>query len=335
MNIREIDPSDEPSTHRLWEVGKAAEEAGRPWSPYWSWPAAQSAFTSASSTSAKVLLGAFDGEVMIGGAELTFPLRDNTQSMRLEVYVDPVHQRRGAGSALAEVALATATGRGRTLVNADVATPLTGPDSPGLRLARRLGFTTGVVNDMKVVDLDATEHLWQPILAETEPAGTGYELRSWADSCPDDLVQGYCALLSAFVEETPTGDLDIEPELWDEERLREKEERFARSGRHETITVAVSPQGEVVGVTEAMVSGHAPDRGFQGATIVLPAHRGHRLGLRLKATNHLRLRERFPACRTVLTGNADVNTAMNRVNVRLGFGPVEQIHEMQKKLETP
>jgi GNAT superfamily N-acetyltransferase len=334
VHIREVDPSDESLTHRFWQLGKAADEEGRPWSPYWSWAAAQAAFTMPSSATRKLLLGAFEDGTMLGGAEISLPLLDNTHSVRLDLYVDPVHQRCGAGSALAAAALGTAARQGRTLVNAEVATPLDAPESPGLRLALRLGFTTGVVNDMKVVDLDATEHLWRPILAETEEPAAGYELRSWRDTCPDDLVDGYCALLTAFVEESPTGDLDVDPELWEEKRLREKEERFAASGRHETTTVAVSPAGQVVGLTEAMVSAHAPDRGSQGATIVLPAHRGHRLGLRLKATNHLLLRERFPGCRTLLTGNADVNTAMNAVNDLLGFRPVEQIHEMQKKLET-
>ena len=85
-------------------------------------------------------------------------------------------------------------------------------------------------------------------------------------------------------------------------------------------------------MTEAMVSEHAPDRGFQGGTIVAATHRGHRLGLRLKATNHMLIREEFPGCRTLLTGNADVNEAMNAVNDRLGYHTVEQVHEMQKQL---
>lgn len=96
--------------------------------------------------------------------------------------------------------------------------------------------------------------------------------------------------------------------------------------------MAVSPAGEIVGMTEAMVSEHATDRAFQGATIVAPGHRGHRLGLRLKAVNQRLLLDRFPGCRTILTGNADVNAAMNAVNERLGFRAVEQIHEMQKRL---
>jgi GNAT superfamily N-acetyltransferase len=332
VEIRELDASDEALTRRFWELGKAADQAGRPWSAFWSWEAARAAFATPSSSGAKLLLGAFEGETMLGGAEITLPKRDNTHLALLEAYVDPVHQRRGAGTALVDAATETVARHGRSIVLVEVATPMGGPESPALRLARRAGFRTGVVNDVKVVDLDATEHLWQPILAETKAAAEGYTLRSWRQVCPDDLVDGYCALLASFVEETPTGDLDVEPELWDEQRLREKEERFRRAGRHETTTVVVAPDGDVVGLTEAMVSAHAPDRGFQGGTIVSAAHRGHRLGLRMKVTNQVLVREEFPDCRTLLTSNADVNDAMNAVNDRLGFRPVERAVEMQKQL---
>jgi GNAT superfamily N-acetyltransferase len=332
VHIRETDPADQALTRRFWEVGKAADEQGRPWSAYWSWPAAREAFGATDAPLAKVLLATFDGEEMVGAAEISLPRLDNTHLATLEVYVDPRHQRRGAGTALTEAALHRVRHEGRRLVTTEAATPRGGPESPGLRLARRLGFETAVVDDMKVADLDETEQLWQPILDETAAAARGYTLRSWWGRCPDDLVEPFCRILETFVEEAPSGDLDVEPERWDEPRLREKEGRFGRAGRHETTTVAISPDGDVVGWTEMMLSEHAPDRAFQGATLVAPEHRGHRLGLRLKATNHVRLRERFPECRTILTGNADVNEAMNAVNEQLGFSTVEQVHEMQLRL---
>lgn len=334
MHIRELDPADEALTHRFWELGRAADEQDRPWSAYWSWQAARAAFAHPSPATEKLLLAAFDGAHMLGGAELSLPRLDNTHLVHLEVYVDPAHQRRGAGTALVEAAAAATARRGRALVLCEVATP-PGHESAGLRLARRTGFRTAVVDDMKVVDLDETEPLWAAILAETAEAGAGYALRSWRDVCPDELVAGYCALMESFNTEAPTGDLEVEPERWDRARLRDKEARFRRSGRHETTTVAVAADGEVVGVTEVMLSEHAPDRGFQGATIVTPAHRGHRLGLRLKATNHLLLREAFSSCRTLLTGNADVNAAMNAVNDRLGYRTVEHVHEMQRRVAIP
>ncbi|MGH3369793.1 MAG: GNAT family N-acetyltransferase, partial [Nocardioidaceae bacterium] len=127
---------------------------------------------------------------MLGGAGLSLPRLDNTHLVHLEVYVDPAHQRRGAGTALVEAAAAATARRGRALVLCEVATPA-GHESAGLRLARRTGYRTAVVADMKVVDLDETEPLRAAILADTAEAGAGYALRSWRDVCPDELVAGY------------------------------------------------------------------------------------------------------------------------------------------------
>ena len=77
---------------------------------------------------------------------------------------------------------------------------------------------------------------------------------------------------------------------------------------------------------------HAPHWGFQSGTIVAPEHRGRRLGLAVKVANHRRLREHFPECRVLVTGNADVNAPMNAVNEALGYREVERCLEMQRAI---
>ena len=66
VHLREIDRHDEALTRRFWEVGKAADELGRPWSAFWSWPAARAAFTADDAPLEKVLLGAFEELAGIG-----------------------------------------------------------------------------------------------------------------------------------------------------------------------------------------------------------------------------------------------------------------------------
>lgn len=330
VDIRHIDLQDEVLTRRFWEVGKAADEVGRPWSPYWSWPAARAAFTTESIARRRVLLAAFDGDDMVGVSEMSLPMLDNPHLAYVEIFVHPGYERQGVGTALTEASASAAGRHGRSILSIEVPTPMNGEESAGLRLARRLGFSTGVVNDMKVVDLPATAHLWQSLLDDTDAAARGYRLRGWTDVCPEDLVPGYCRLLESFNTEAPTGELALDEERWDEARVREKEARFRSSGRHEFGTAALGPDGSVVGVTEVMVSDHAPDRGFQGATLVVRGHRGHRLGLRMKARNHQAVLRAFPGCATLLTGNADVNAHMNAVNDRLGYRPVERVVEMQR-----
>ena len=71
---------------------------------------------------------------------------------------------------------------------------------------------------------------------------------------------------------------------------------------------------------------------LQGGTLVLPGHRGHRLGLALKLVNLRAVRERYPDCHYAFTVVAGVNAAMNAVNDLLGFRDVERALEMQRRL---
>jgi hypothetical protein len=66
--------------------------------------------------------------------------------------------------------------------------------------------------------------------------------------------------------------------------------------------------------------------------MVLPEHRGHRLGLAIKLATHRALLRAFPDCEVVRTGNADVNEHMNAVNELMGYRLVEDIVELQKRL---
>ncbi|MCW2813716.1 MAG: family N-acetyltransferase [Nocardioides sp.] len=67
-----------------------------------------------------------------------------------------------------------------------------------------------------------------------------------------------------------------------------------------------------------------------GTTIVLPEHRGHRLGLALKVAHHQALLARFPDVEWIATATADVNAHMNAVNDRLGIRVVERCIELTR-----
>jgi hypothetical protein len=133
----------------------------------------------------------------------------------------------------------------------------------------------------------------------------------------------------------PTGELDYQAEVWTPERVREKDDHFAATGRRQHGVMAVAPDGSCAGSTMLFVNDAATWRALQGGTLVPPAHRGHRLGLALKIANHQALRARFPDCRYAFTDNAGVNAPMNAVNEALGFRDVERSLEMQLRLQPP
>jgi hypothetical protein len=198
--------------------------------------------------------------------------------------------------------------------------------------AEAMGFTTALVDGLKVVDLPGTEHLWDELAAAAATKHRGYRIVTWRDRVPEEHLEGYCRLGAMFLAEAPMGELEVEPESWDARRVRSREDRNAQAGRQECSAGALAPDGTLVAMTEVAVSAYAPGRGFQSGTLVAPEHRGHSLGLAIKIANHRQLREHFSDCRILMTGNADVNAPMNAVNEVLGYREVERCVEMQRSI---
>ncbi len=73
-----------------------------------------------------------------------------------------------------------------------------------------------------------------------------------------------------------------------------------------------------------------PHLGEQDDTAVLRAHRGHRLGMLLKAGMVLWLAEAEPQLETVDTWNAESNEHMIRVNEALGYRVMGRELQLQK-----
>ncbi len=77
--------------------------------------------------------------------------------------------------------------------------------------------------------------------------------------------------------------------------------------------------GELAGQTVVAVDTDVPQLGEQHDTSVVRTHRGHRLGLLLKAEMMLWLREAEPQLEEVDTWNAESNPYMIGVNEVLGY----------------
>lgn len=103
-------------------------------------------------------------------------------------------------------------------------------------------------------------------------------------------------------------------------------------GKRQVLVAAVAPGGTLAGYTNLYVTDGRPERAGIDSTLVLPEHRGHRLGLALKVRLHQETRARHPEVRRIATSNAGVNSWMNAVNEELGYEVVEVCHELQKRL---
>ena len=330
MDIREIDPTDEALVRRHWEIGKAAE-AERPYDFYVPWKVAWLNACEGRDDFETVMLGAFDDGTMWGAARVELSRYDNLHVAASTYYTHPEMRRRGIARAMAETSYDVARSRDRNLMITEAFAPFE-RTSPGLQFGEAMGFTKAIEDGMKVVDLDETESLWDDIEARVAPRYADFRLVAWIDRIPDDLVEGYCHLSEMFLEEAPMGELELEREKWDEDRVRKREERNARQGRHNPSVAAIAPDGTMAGFTEVILNDASPWRGLQSGTIVVPEHRGRKLSLGLKIANHRQLRQHFPECKVLLTGNADVNAPMNAVNDALGFREVERCIEMQREI---
>lgn len=331
MEIREIARHDQALVRRHWEIGRAAE-ADRPYDFHVTWDVAWATIADGRHDLVMILLGAFDDDgTMWGAAQVHVNLLDNVQVASADYYVHPERQRRGLGRALAEASYDVARKRDCTQLLTEAYAPVDGT-SPGLLFARAMGFRVALVDGMKVVDLVETEPTWAALEERTASRAAAYRVVTWRDRVPDELLDGVCRLNEMFYDEAPMGELEMEPEKWDEARVRAREERNARAGRRDVSAGAVDSDGTLVAFTEVTVSASAPGRGIQSGTIVDPAHRGHALGLSVKLANHRQLRAAFPRCRVLLTGNADVNAPMNAVNDALGYREVERCVELKRDL---
>ncbi len=268
----------------------------------------------------------------VGAGRVELPLRDNTHLVYAEAHVHPDARRRGAGRALLEAALAQTREAGRTLFTADLDEPphLVGA-SAGRAFLQAAGLSCGLREVRRDLALPVAPGHLDTLERSARDRSTGYRVLTWRDRCPDDLVEARADLGRVMSVDAPVGDLGWQEEAWDAARLRERERLLAEQGRGSIVAAALHGS-ELVAFTELVVRPLLPERAEQWETLVLAAHRGHRLGLLVKVAALRRLAVEQPRVRAVSTTNADTNRWMIAVNEALGFVPNGEVTSWQRAL---
>ncbi len=132
--------------------------------------------------------------------------------------------------------------------------------------------------------------------------------------------------------DAPQGDLEMEPQQWDLDRLRAVEAKFGERYAVYCTGAVHSASGQLVGFTQLMHRRHSPRWAYQWDTLVRSEHRGHRLGVLMKIANLRRLVQESPRTEFVATFNDESNVPMVAVNDMLGFVPAGELRTYGKRL---
>jgi GNAT superfamily N-acetyltransferase len=163
-------------------------------------------------------------------------------------------------------------------------------------------------------------------------AAAGYSLVTWTDVTPDERLAGVAGILNAM-NDAPRSE-GSEDADWDAGRVRERaDSSHVRMGvRSYSVAAIHEATGEMAALTQLEVDPDSPEWGHQGLTAVTRPHRGHRLGLLVKAAMLEWLAEAEPKVERIETGNDATNQHMIAVNETLGyevFEPLWQWYEIK------
>lgn len=253
-----------------------------------------------------------DGRIVAGGA-VVMPLKDNVRLAYVDLFTHPEHRRRGHGAAVLDAITAVARRHGRYRLFLEATWAVDEQTGPGHDFLLARGSMVDLV--------DAVRSLHLPATVPTAPVAEGYVLHTWRGPCPDGWIEEYADLRRRMNAEAPSGDVGLEPEYWDAERVRRDEDDATRSGRLMQVTVAQSATGSLVGHTQLSIPSDSVEV-YQWDTLVLGEHRGHGLGLTLKAENMRAAADLIEGRSRIMTYNAASNAHMIAVNEALGFRQV-------------
>lgn len=265
------------------------------------------------------------GEMIVGRAAVLLPLQENLETVSVDLSVHPAHRGHGIATALVEEALLPAIREsGRSLVEAyGEISPDGDPDDPAdpvNRLARRLGVSRKNLAVCRTLALPLAEELLDALEAEAEEKLGAYRIELWDGEIPAEHLSAYGVLMRQIELDEPDEEIEHEAAEYTPERLRIAEQRRRAAGTQVLIAVAIAPDGSFAGNTEVHIQ-RTPGTtiGWQENTLVMPEHRGHRLGLGLKVATHRLLREQAPELRVLATWNSHVNPWMIAINDQLGY----------------
>jgi RimJ/RimL family protein N-acetyltransferase len=271
----------------------------------------------------------------VGRLGLDIPLEAGSRTAYALIELVRDAWSRGIGTAANELLERTARDAGRTILQTWVEhpaaegeqlTPPTGfgavPRDHAARFLLRHGYALEQVVRMSAYDLPGSREALLAHAERARKAASGYRVVQWELPTPDEYVDGYAWMKSRMSTDAPSAGLETDEEVWDATRLREHDAKYLDGGRRMLVTAAQhEATGELCAFNELVIGPDPATASHQDDTLVLGTHRGHRLGMLVKAKGLLAWRDLVPHSPRVITYNAEENRPMLDINEALGFTP--------------
>ncbi|GLY96954.1 GNAT family N-acetyltransferase [Actinoplanes sp. NBRC 103695] len=317
IDVAVFPASDEATAREAIQVDRAAFEYQTPDIPYSpedfvleSW---RNPFPGHRSIRAVARL---DGRA-VGYVALGLPLLDNLELASLDLNVLPDFRRRGVGRAMLDFAIEQARAEGRKHLTSE--TVQTRPDGDAFAAAQ--GAKAALPETRSRLDLTTVDQdRYDRMLAEAWTHADGYRVVSWVGMPAEEYLDAIAYLDGRMVQDAPMGDLTIEPEKVDADRIRKSEQNRLDRGIDRFHTGVVhEATGRMVAWTTLSGPPALETHIWQHITIVDPDHRGHRLGMIVKLENLRHTLAHKPALTAIDTFNATANDFMLSINREMGF----------------
>lgn len=202
------------------------------------------------------------------------------------------------------------------------------------RFLLRHGFSLEQVERVSMLTWsDATLQRIGEAHADAARRADGYRVVQWELPTPAEHVAGYAWLKEHMSTDAPDADLGMPAEKWDAQRIADHDDRYRRRGASVLVTAAEHTEtGELCAYNELAIGTDPTMITHQEDTLVLAAHRGHRLGMLVKTAGLLSWYQQHPDSGGVITYNAEENRPMLDINEAIGFAPIAYEGAWKKEL---